>query len=147
MLGIIGSYIIAYVILAGIELPVSPFRLALNGLFGKPKSVSPVVSGLLYSTKTCLLVLLTSWLIHLIGQSSAWLMFVIPGVHMVWNDIMRVNAVIDGSSDVKDFLEYTVEPETYDQVHDLRTEQAHLMGDIIGWIIGTNLVLQSAGLF
>lgn len=147
MLGKVGSYMIAFVVLAGVELPFLPIALVLSPALRKAKWVSPFLVGLLDTVKTCLAIVFAVWLINKIGQSSTWLMFLIPGCLMVRNDIMRVDRVKAGQSNVKRLLEHNGEPESYDQKHDLWIERAHLTGDIAGWIIGVNLVLQSAGFF
>ena len=74
-------------------------------------------------------------------------MFLLPGYLMYQNNIMRVRRVKSGRSNVKLMLEEAGQPESYDQMHDLRVEQAHFVGDILGWIVGTNIALQSAGFF
>jgi hypothetical protein len=102
---------------------------------------------LLDAIKICAAVLLASWLIHKIGQSPTWLMFLIPGFLMYRNDLMRIKRVKAGRSNVKQMLEQNGHPESYDQRHDLWIERAHLLGDVSGWILGTNLFLQSAGFF
>ncbi len=147
MIGKIGAYVITFVVLAGIELPFFPITLSLSVAFKKAKWISPFVICLLDVIKIGAAVLLASWLIHKIGQSPSWLMFLIPGYLMVQNTLMRINRVKAGRSNVKRILEQKGEPESYDQRHDLWIEQAHLAGDVIGWIVGTNLVLQSSKFF
>ena len=121
--------------------------MALSAALRKAKWVWPFVIGLLDTIKICLAVVFAAWLINKIGQSPAWLMFLIPGYLMVQNNVMRVNRVQAGRSNVKRLLEQYGEPESYDQKHDVWIERAALTGEIAGWIIGTNLVLRSAGFF
>jgi hypothetical protein len=148
MLGKLGAYVIAFVILAGKEILAFPFTMGLSTVVRKrTKWVAPFVSPLLDVVTTCCAVLIAAWLIRKIGQSPTWLMFPIPGGLMVENDLMRINRVKAGRSNVKRLLEQRGEPESYDQRHDLWVERRHLLGDAIGWIVGTTLVLQSASFF
>lgn len=66
---------------------------------------------------------------------------------MLRNNIMRIHRVKVGQSNVKLMLEQNGEPGSYDQTHDLWMERGHLIGDVTGWVIGTNLILQSASFF
>lgn len=147
MLSKIGSYFIAFIVIASVEIPFLPITMALSAVLRKTKWVSPFLTGLLDTVKISLAIVFSGWVISKIGQSPAWLMFLIPGYLMVQNNIMRINRVKTGRSNVKRLLEQNGEPDSYDQKHDLWTERAHLTGDIIGWVIGTNLVLKLAGFF
>ena len=147
MLARLGAYVIAFVVLAGIELPFFPVTMALSAALKKAKWVAPFVTSLLDAIKICCGVLLAAWLIDKIGQSSAWLMFLIPGYLMLQNNVIRINRVKAGRSNVKLMLEQGGEAESYDQAHDLWVERAHLLGDAVGWIVGTNLILESASFF
>ena len=147
VLGKIGSYAIAFVVLAVVEFPFSPITIALSMAFRKVKWLSPIVTALFDAIKICLAILFASWLIDLVGESPAWLMFLIPGYLMCQNDIMRINRVKAGHSKVKFSLEKNGEAESYDQKLDLWTERAHLIGDVTGWIVGMNLILQPAAFF
>jgi hypothetical protein len=147
MIGKIGAYVITFVVLTGIELPFWPITLPLAVALRKAKWFSPFVICLLDVIKICVAVLLASWLVHKIGQSPSWLMFLIPGYLMVKNDLMRINSVKEGKSNVKRILEQKGESESYDQRHDLLMERSHLVGDVAGWVVGTNLVLQTAKFF
>ena len=154
MLSKIGAYVITFLVFAGIEFPFFPIMLPVavalkraKRLFPRAKWLFPFVVGLFDVVKIGTAALLASWLIHKIGQSPSWLMFLIPGYFMVRNDRMRISRVKTGRSNLKRSFQQTGEPESYDQRHDLWTEQAHLAGDVVGWILGTNLVLQSAKFF
>lgn len=147
MLGTLGAYVIAFVILAGKELLSFPFTMGLSTVMRKTKWAAPLVFPLLDAVTTCCAILIAAWLIHKIDQSPSWLMFLIPGGLMVKNDLMRINRVQTGESNVRRILEQRGEPESYDQEHDLRVERGHLLGDAIGWIVGATLVLQSASFF
>ena len=147
MLGKIGAYVITFVVFAGIELPFFPITLSIAVALKKAKWLSPFVICLLDVVKIGAAVLLATWLIHKIGQSPSWLMFLIPGYLMVQNNLMRINRVKAGRSNVKRSLEQNGEPESYDQGHDQWIERAHLAGNVTGWIVGTNLVLQSSKFF
>ena len=147
MIGKIGAYVITLVVLPGIELPFWPITLSLAVAFKKAKWFFPFVICLLDVIKICVAVLLASWLVHKIGQSPSWLMFLIPGCLMVRNDLMRINRVKEGKSNVKRIFEQNGEPESYDQRHDLLMERAHLVGEVTGWLVGTNLVLQTMKFF
>jgi len=147
MLAKIGAYVIAFVVLAGIELPFFPITLSLSVALKKAKWLSPFVICLIDAIKIGVAVILASWLIHKIGQSPSWLMFLIPGYLMVQNNLMRINRVKAGRSNVKRILEQNGEPESYDQRNDLWIERAHLAGDVAGWLVGTSLVLQSSKFF
>ena len=105
MLGTIGSYVIAFGVLVGVELPFFPITMGLSVALRKSKWVSPFVTGLVDAAKICLAVLFASWLIHKIGESPAWLMFLIPGYLMAQNNIIRINRVKAGRSNVKLLLE------------------------------------------
>lgn len=142
-----GAYVIAFVVLASIELPFFPITMALARALKKAKWLAPFVTSLLDAIKICCGVLIAAWLIHKIGQTSSWLMFLIPGCLMVQNNLMRINRVRSGRSNVKRMLEKDCEQESYDQRHDLWVERGHLLGDVVGWIVGTNLVLRSASFF
>jgi hypothetical protein len=147
MLGKIGAYVITFVVLAGIELPFFPITLYLAVALKKAKWLSPFIICLRDVVMNVAAVFLASWLIHKIGQSPSWLMFLIPGYLMVQNNLMRINRVKEGRSNVKRMLDQKGELESYDQRHDLWIERAHLLGDVAGWIVGTNLVLQSSKFF
>ena len=147
MLALVGAYVIAFVVLAGIELPFIPITSAATMAVRKAKWMAPFAFSLLDVIKICCAVLLAAWLIRCIGQSSSWLMFLIPGCFMVQNDFMRINRVKMGGSNVKRMLERAGEPESYDQQGDLWVEYGHLFGDVIGWIVGATLILQSASFF
>lgn len=145
----VGSYVIAYAFMAAIELPFWPITKALMNSLRNHKRLSLLllVVASLDTAKICSGVLMAGWLIHAIGQIPSWLMFLIPGYFMVQNDVMRIRRVKAGSSNVKIMLEGNTEPESYDKNHDLRVEQTHLVGDVLGWIVGTNIVVQSASFF
>jgi hypothetical protein len=143
----LGAYVIAFVVLTGIEFPFLPITLALVMALKNAKWLTPFVTSLLDAMKICCGVLIAAWLIQMIGQTSSWLMFLIPGYLMVQNNLTRINRVRAGRSSVKRMLEQNGEPESYDQRHDLWVERGHLLGDVIGWIVGTNLVLRSASFF
>ncbi len=147
MFGKIGAYVITFVVLAGIELPFWPITLSIAAALRKVKRFFPFVVCLLDVIKICVAMLFASWLVHKIGQSPSWLMFLIPGYLIVQNGLMRINRVKEGKSNVKRILEQNGEPESYDQRYDLLTERSHLVGDIAGWIVGTYLVLQTAKFF
>lgn len=142
------SYLIPLAILATIELPFLPFTFGIVPTLRKAKWFSPIVAGLLDAVKIFAGVLAAGWLIGLIGQAPSWLMFLIPGYLICYNDLSRIRRVKAGSSNVKRMLELAGEPESYDYKNDLKIEQAHLVGDIVGWVVGSNIVLaQSAGFF
>ena len=143
----LGAYVIAFVVLAGIELPFLPITIGVSIALRKANWVAPFLFSLLGAIKICCGVLFAAWLIHRIGQSSSWLMFLIPGYLIVQNGLMRTNRVKAGRSNVKRILEQRGEPESYDQRHDLWVERGYLLGDLVGWIAGTNLILQSASFF
>jgi len=143
----LGAYVIAFVVLAGIELPFFPITMALTMALKKVKWLALFVASFLDAIKICCGVLFAAWLIHKIGQTSSWLMFLIPGYLMVQNNLMRINRVRAGRSNVKRILERGGEPESYDQRHDLWMERGHLLGDVVGWLVGTNIVLRSASFF
>ncbi len=65
---------------------------------------------------------------------------------MIQNDVMRIKRVESGKSKVKRMLEEGGEPEAYDQRRDLGVERGHLVGDIVGWVGGTMIVLEGASL-
>jgi hypothetical protein len=147
MLAKLGAYVIAFVVLAGIELPFFPVTMALTMALKKAKWLAPFVASLLDGIKICCGVLIAAWLIYKIGQTSSWLMFIIPGCLMVQNNLMRINRVRAGRSNVKRMLEQVGESESYDQRYDLWVERGHFFGDVVGWIVGTTLVLRSASFF
>ena len=147
MLAKLGAYVIAFVILAGIELPFFSIAMPLSMALKKVKWAAPFLFSLLDAIKICCGVLLAAWLIHKIDQSSSWLMFLIPGYLMVQNNLMRINRVKAGRSNVKRMLERDGEAKSYDQRHDLWVEGGHLFGELVGWIVGTNLILKSASFF
>lgn len=147
MLAKLGAYAIAFVVLAGIELLFFPITMTLVMAIRKAKWVAPFVFSLLDAIKICCGVLLAAWLIRKIGQSSSWMMFLIPGYFMVQNNLMRINNVKAGRSNVMRRLEQEGEPQSYNQKYDLWVERGHLFGDLVGWIVGTNLILKSASLF
>ena len=140
MIGKIGAYVIAFVVLAGIDFPLWPISCFLAVALKRARWAFPFVASLLNVVKICIAVLLASWLVAKIGQSPSWLMFLMPGVLMVQNDLMRIKRVKEGRSNVKRMLEQHSEPESYDQKHDLLTERAVLAGEIVGWLVGTNLI-------
>ena len=143
MLAKAASYVIAFVVLAGIELPFFPVTMALSIALKKVKWAAPCFTLVFDAFKICCGVLLAAWLDHKIGQSPSWLMFLVPGYLMVQNNMMRINRVKAGRSNVKRILEQRGEPGSYDQRHDLWVERGHLWGDVAGWIIGTSLVRPS----
>lgn len=147
MLARLVSYLIAFVVLAGVELPFVPITLALSMSLRKARSLVPFLTSLLDAIKICCGVLFASWFIHKIGQAPSWLMFLIPGYLMLQNNLMRINRVKGGRSNVKRMHEQSGEPGLYDQRLDLWVERGHLLGDVVGWAVGTNLVLQSASFF
>lgn len=147
MIARIGAYAITFVILAGSEIPFFPITLFLSIALKKAKWLLPFIHCILDVIKVGFAVLLASWLIYKIDQAPSWLMFLIPGYLVVHNNLMRINRVKAGRSNVKRILERNGEPESYDQRNDLWIERAHFVGDVVGWIAGTNLVLRSSSFF
>ena len=149
MLGKLAAYAIAFLVLAGIPLVFFPFSLALA--MGTKKTMgkwaAPFVFPVLDAFQIACGVLIAEWVIHKIGQPCSWLMFLVPGCLMVQNDLMRINRVRAGTSNVERILERGGEPQSYDQRHDLWVERGRLVGDVVGWIVGTSLVLRSAPFF
>ena len=146
MLAKFGSYFIAFIILALIDLPFSPFMMALVLVSKRVKWLLPFLFCLFDLLKICCGILLASWIIHKLGQPTSWLMFLIPGLLLLRNNYMRINRVKSGKSNVQRLLDQCYEPNSYDQKYDLLIERSHLFGEMVGWVIGTNLVLQSASI-
>ena len=140
----LGAYAIAFVVLIGIELPFFPITLNLSRALRKSRWIALFVISLFDAIKICCGVLLAGWFISRIDQSPSWLMFLIPGYFMIHNSLLRINHVKNGHSNVKRILEQRGELELYNQRHDLWNERGHLLGDAVGWIVGTNMILQSA---
>jgi len=142
----VGGYVIAFVVVIGAWVPFLPVNLALAVAMRKAKRLFPFALALLVTAKTGLAVLAASWLIHKIGTTPTWLMFLIPGGLLVHQDMRRLRKIQMGVSDVRLFFEQRGEPDLYDESHDLRTAMGRLVGDVAGWVIGTALVLPSAPL-
>ncbi len=149
MLGKLAAYAIAFLVLAGIPLVFFPFNLAL--MMGAKKTMGKWTATFVFPAfgafQIACGVLIAGWVIHKIGQPCSWLMFLVPGYLMVRNDVMRINRVRAGASNVKRILERGGETQSYDQRHDLWVERGHLVGDVVGWIVGMSLVLRSAPFF
>ena len=148
----IGSYLIALVCLAAVEFPFAPITMPLVILMRRVKRetrlwLSIPVTFLYDTAKIIIVILFATWIIKKIGGAPSWLMFIVPGILMYQNDMFRLRRAKRGTSEARAMLERGGEPESYCQSHDVWTERAHLGGDVLGWIIGCNLVLQSAGFF
>lgn len=147
MLIVIASYIIAIVCLALAELVFSPVSMGLLPVVRTAKRIAPIITVFLDATKITVMISLAVWLIRLIGGTPSYLMFIIPGLMMYGNDQRRIRVAKQGASNVRMMLEAAGEAHSYNQELDIRTENAHLIGDLIGWITGISIWLQSAPFF
>lgn len=147
ILGKVGAYFIAYSLIIAIELPFLPITMSLIKPLRRFMRFSPLVLGFLSMAKICTAILLAAWLIHTIGQTPSWLMFLIPGYFMVHNNLKRIRLVEAGKSNIKVLLGQNAEPDSCDPTYDLHVEWTYLIGDILGWIIGIKVALHSASFF
>ena len=142
ILGKIGAYLIAYILVRAIELVFYPISFLILRPLRRVKSFSPLLMFVYDSSKACITILLAGWLIREIGQTPSWLMFLIPGYFVVWNAITRLNLAKAGLSNVRSMLAQNNEPESYNQKHDILIERAYVAGSYLGLTIGTNIVVQ-----
>jgi len=147
MLARLGAYLIAFVVLGSIPYLCYPIMMTVAWALRKAYWVAPLVFCVLDAVMRCCSIFLAAWLINRIGQSPSWLMFLIPWYLMVQNDVMRINRVKAGKSNLKRMHEQAGQPESYDQRLDLWVERGHLAGDVVGWTAGANLTLQAASFF
>ena len=143
----IGAYLIAYTMFIVIEFPFFAITALFLPIMRKLKNIVPAINLILTAIKICLAILVADLFISLIGQTSSWLMFIIPGYYMVHNDLMNIRQIKYGQSNVKLMLASNNELDSYDPKNHLQLHQAYLIGDVLGWTIGTNLILQTASFF
>lgn len=152
MLVKISSYLTAFVFLATVELSFAPISMSLAMLMRRVNRESRLwlsipITFLYDTTKIIIVILFATWIIKKIGGSPSWFMFIVPGILMYRNDMLRLRWAKSGTSGVRAIFERAGEPESYSQSHDVWMERAHLGGDMFGWVIATNLFLQSAEFF
>jgi len=67
-----------------------------------------------------------------LGADPAWLMFLLPGVFVLWQDKTRLDAAQRGDSNVRELA--GERGEEYDQQHDIWMKKAYMAGDVSGWV-------------
>jgi hypothetical protein len=75
------------------------------------------------------------------------LMVIIPGILSIRNGNSRIKRAKEGASNVKNMLDNSGEPESYDQKSDIKTEYINQIGDIVGLILGALYFLYNAPLY
>lgn len=77
----------------------------------------------------------------------SYFMLLVPAIFQLRNDMRRVYVSKQGLSGAKRALEEIGEPESYDQVTDVRSEQSAEYGRIVGFVVGMALFVGSAPYF
>ncbi len=142
----ISSYIIAYLCILLKDIPLFPITLLFRTRLYKIKKISPFIIFLFDVAAVAGVIFLAIQIIEWLDCQPSWLMFIIPGIMMIWNDRHRLYLAKKGLSKVRHLHELNKTSDSYDHKHDIYMETAHLIGDFLGWTIGTILWLKTTTL-
>lgn len=86
-------------------------------------------------------------LVNRTSLQATYAMFLIPAAVQLANDYRRVLRAKAGESPVKAILASTGEEGRYDQIIDIRSEQASEWGRVAGYLTGMGILLSGAPFF
>jgi hypothetical protein len=116
-------------------------------LIKKIKSLTPIIITIIDICSNFFAVFLVVLLCSKLNVKPTLLMIIIPGILTIQNDSLKIKKAKIGISNVEKILERSGEAESYLQELDVRIEYAHLIGDVIGLLLGTIYFLSDKPLF
>jgi hypothetical protein len=135
------SYAVALAVIALVGAAFDFASVAFIPLLRRARSLFPVFSFVASSAGTFFGI----WAFAAIASRSplraSVAMIAFPALLTYLNDHQRIRKVLAGVSGTKLLLAQHGEPESYDQRGDLWNERAHLIGHIVGFLLGFSLLL------
>jgi hypothetical protein len=140
-------YILAFFIVAFFGNIFILLFIPLGPLMRKIKSIMPIISAVLDIASNFIAVFVIVLLCNKLNIKPTLLMVIIPGLLTIQNNASRIKRAKREIANVKYMLEKSGELDSYEQELDVRNEYAHLIGDVIGLLLGTIYFLSNAPLF